>query len=254
MALGAKAVMPHRRRAPLAEGRANSGKLVCRWSQWGCGAPGPLVVRPRAAVVLLAARIRALIDEGELPAGARCPRIVRWRPRWRLAVARLSPHTTCSPSRAASCAVKAVAPGSPGLAAARPPATTDAPGVPAPARAQGRRNPVGVRRAGRPAAGTGPGVRADVPELADAWPAISVITRWVIGVCGARSPTRYAARGVPTTPDQILVTTGGQQALTLLARALIRPGDRVLVQTPTYSGRSRRSARRPPCFARCRSG
>src|SRR6185312_2274788 len=34
---------------------------------------------------------------------------------------------------------------------------------------------------------------------------------------------RYRLRGVPTTHDQVLVTTGGQQALSLLARALIRP-------------------------------
>ncbi|MEU8818739.1 PLP-dependent aminotransferase family protein [Actinoplanes sp. NPDC048796] len=47
---------------------------------------------------------------------------------------------------------------------------------------------------------------------------------------------RYRTRGLPTTPDQIMVTTGGQQALTLLAKALIRPGDQVLVQAPTYFG------------------
>lgn len=46
----------------------------------------------------------------------------------------------------------------------------------------------------------------------------------------------YQRRGLPTTPHQILVTTGGQQALSLLARALLRPGDRVLVQAPTYPG------------------
>ncbi|MDO3649706.1 PLP-dependent aminotransferase family protein [Nocardia mangyaensis] len=47
---------------------------------------------------------------------------------------------------------------------------------------------------------------------------------------------RYRARGVPTDPAQILVTGGGQQALSLLARALLRPGDRVLVEAPTYPG------------------
>jgi len=48
--------------------------------------------------------------------------------------------------------------------------------------------------------------------------------------------TRYADRGVPTTPDQILVTNGGQQALSLLAHALLSPGDQVLVEAPTYPG------------------
>ncbi|AYF77024.1 PLP-dependent aminotransferase family protein [Nocardia yunnanensis] len=47
---------------------------------------------------------------------------------------------------------------------------------------------------------------------------------------------RYTRLGAPTGPERILVTNGGQQALSLLARAFIRPGDRVLVETPTYPG------------------
>ncbi len=47
---------------------------------------------------------------------------------------------------------------------------------------------------------------------------------------------RYTRQGVPTEPDQILVTTGGQQALALLARLLVGPGDRVVVEAPTYPG------------------
>ncbi|WP_329084291.1 aminotransferase-like domain-containing protein [Streptosporangium sp. NBC_01469] len=46
----------------------------------------------------------------------------------------------------------------------------------------------------------------------------------------------YERRGVPTEPDQILVTNGAQQALSLLARAFVRPGDHVLVEAPTYPG------------------
>ncbi|MFQ6397038.1 PLP-dependent aminotransferase family protein [Nocardia sp. KC 131] len=46
----------------------------------------------------------------------------------------------------------------------------------------------------------------------------------------------YRGRAVPTDPAQILVTTGGQQALSLLARAYLRAGDRVLVEAPTYPG------------------
>lgn len=44
----------------------------------------------------------------------------------------------------------------------------------------------------------------------------------------------YAARGLPTSPDQILVTNGSQGAITLVARLLCRSGDRVLVESPTY--------------------
>ncbi|QQQ73552.1 PLP-dependent aminotransferase family protein [Saccharothrix sp. 6-C] len=47
---------------------------------------------------------------------------------------------------------------------------------------------------------------------------------------------RYRDLGVPTTAGQVLVTTGAQQALALLTRALVRPGDEVLVQAPTYPG------------------
>lgn len=47
---------------------------------------------------------------------------------------------------------------------------------------------------------------------------------------------RYRARGVATGTDQILVSGGGQQALSLIARAFLRPGDRVLVEAPTYPG------------------
>ncbi|WP_408059490.1 PLP-dependent aminotransferase family protein [Streptomyces europaeiscabiei] len=45
---------------------------------------------------------------------------------------------------------------------------------------------------------------------------------------------RYGARGLPTGADGVLVTTGSQQALSLLATALLEPGDVVLVEEPCY--------------------
>ncbi|MFD9041942.1 aminotransferase-like domain-containing protein [Streptomyces bottropensis] len=45
---------------------------------------------------------------------------------------------------------------------------------------------------------------------------------------------RYGARGLPTGADEVLVTTGSQQALSLLATALLEPGDVVLVEEPCY--------------------
>jgi len=45
---------------------------------------------------------------------------------------------------------------------------------------------------------------------------------------------RYTARGTPTTPDQVLVTTGAQHAIALLVRTHAGPGDRVVVEQPTY--------------------
>ncbi|MEA9983927.1 PLP-dependent aminotransferase family protein [Subtercola sp. RTI3] len=45
---------------------------------------------------------------------------------------------------------------------------------------------------------------------------------------------RYAERGLPTHPDEILVTSGALQGLNLIARTLLSRGDRVVVETPTY--------------------
>ncbi|MFC8015743.1 aminotransferase-like domain-containing protein, partial [Streptomyces cinereoruber] len=45
---------------------------------------------------------------------------------------------------------------------------------------------------------------------------------------------RLTARGLPTGADDLLVTTGSQQALTLLATALLEPGAVVLVEDPCY--------------------
>jgi 2-aminoadipate transaminase len=43
-------------------------------------------------------------------------------------------------------------------------------------------------------------------------------------------------RGVTATPDDLLVTTGSQQGLDLVARVLIDPGDVILVELPSYVG------------------
>ncbi|WP_137724014.1 PLP-dependent aminotransferase family protein [Prescottella subtropica] len=45
---------------------------------------------------------------------------------------------------------------------------------------------------------------------------------------------RYRARGLETSAAQIMVTSGAQQAIQLLLGALTAPGDRVLVDHPTY--------------------
>ncbi len=45
-----------------------------------------------------------------------------------------------------------------------------------------------------------------------------------------------ARRGAPTSPDRLLVTTGSQQGLDLVARVLLDPHDVILVELPTYTG------------------
>ncbi|SEH00759.1 DNA-binding transcriptional regulator, MocR family, contains an aminotransferase domain [Nonomuraea solani] len=44
----------------------------------------------------------------------------------------------------------------------------------------------------------------------------------------------YTAKGVATRPEQIIVTTGSQHALQLVIGLLVRPGDAVVVESPTY--------------------
>jgi len=41
---------------------------------------------------------------------------------------------------------------------------------------------------------------------------------------------------IDVTPENILITSGSQQALDLLGKILINPGDRILVESPTYLG------------------
>ncbi|MEU9155338.1 PLP-dependent aminotransferase family protein [Streptomyces sp. NPDC048417] len=45
---------------------------------------------------------------------------------------------------------------------------------------------------------------------------------------------RLSGSGLPTGPEDLLITTGSQQALALLVAALLAPGDAVLVEEPTY--------------------
>ncbi len=45
---------------------------------------------------------------------------------------------------------------------------------------------------------------------------------------------RYAVRGLPTDPEQVMVTIGAQHAIALLARTLLGRGDSALVESPSY--------------------
>jgi 2-aminoadipate transaminase len=49
----------------------------------------------------------------------------------------------------------------------------------------------------------------------------------------ARHTARY---GISVTPENILITSGSQQALDLIGRVFINPGDRILLEEPTYLG------------------
>ena len=45
----------------------------------------------------------------------------------------------------------------------------------------------------------------------------------------------YARRGLPTSPEQVVITTGALAGIATVARALSRPGDRVMIESPVYS-------------------
>ena len=45
-----------------------------------------------------------------------------------------------------------------------------------------------------------------------------------------------AAEGIRADPEDMLVTTGGQQVIDLVTRALIDPGDVIVAEAPTYPG------------------
>jgi 2-aminoadipate transaminase len=45
-----------------------------------------------------------------------------------------------------------------------------------------------------------------------------------------------AAEGMDPDPEDVMVTTGGQQAIDLVAKTLIDPGDPVICEAPTYPG------------------
>lgn len=91
------------------------------------------------------------------------------------------------------------------------------------------------------AAPTPSGVLAEVLE--DAFAIVARQARAGIGYFPAGLPElreliahRYSSLGLATTAQQIVVTSGAQQALGLLAQMFLRPGDAVAVEEVTYPG------------------
>lgn len=80
----------------------------------------------------------------------------------------------------------------------------------------------GIRRALRTAA------RADVAMLAD------YATSLGLPALRHLLARRMAERGIEAAPDQIMLTESGTQAIDLLCRFLLEPGDTVLVDDPCY--------------------
>ncbi len=83
--------------------------------------------------------------------------------------------------------------------------------------------PAGLGRAFEAAITRLPGLLSTTGYLPDGLPALRELLA-----------ARYEQRGIPTTPDQIVVTNGASAAISLIARAFVGQGDRVLVETVSY--------------------
>ncbi len=72
----------------------------------------------------------------------------------------------------------------------------------------------------------------------DITPYLHQVGHELVGVSQLRQAIaeRYCQRGLPTEPDEILVTTGALHAVNLILTTYVQPGDRVLVEQPTYHG------------------
>lgn len=202
-------------------------ELSARLGRWSSGR-GPLHV-------LLALRLRRLIDEGELPPGEALPpdRVLAAA----LAVGRSTVVTAYDLLRQEGRIVRRQGSGT-RVAGAKPPDvrhTTSAPIFLHLLEPRDGVIPLACAAPDRPP-----------PELAEAFariPPVLAETAGDIGYYPSGHPVlrraiadRYTRRGIRTGPEHVLVTGGAQQSLSLLARALLAPGDRVLVERPTYPG------------------
>jgi DNA-binding transcriptional MocR family regulator len=211
----------------------NPIELAERLGRWSSGR-GPLPL-------LLAARLRRLIDEGELPPGERLPpdRVLATT----LAVGRgtvvagydlLAQEGRILRRQGSGTRVAGVDQQDPADPAAPRPTTSAAMFLHLLEPPDGV-IPLACAAPDRPPPEVAQAYARIVPALAE--------TAGDIGYYPAGHPVlraaiadRYTRRGIRTGPERIQVTAGGQQALSLLATALLSPGDRVLVEAPTYPG------------------
>jgi DNA-binding transcriptional MocR family regulator len=180
----------------------------------------------QSAYVALAARIRLLVLDGRLPVGVRLP------PERELASALGISRTTVSAAydllRTSGHAASRQ--GS-GTWTALPATGTDVPTwAPEPA-------PAGVldlAHAGPPAP---PQLHGAYAAALDDLPRLLPTTGYDyrgLPALRLRLAERFTQRGLPTSPDQVLITSGSLQAVRLAMLLVVDPGDRVLVEQPGY--------------------
>ncbi|WP_344322669.1 PLP-dependent aminotransferase family protein, partial [Kitasatospora putterlickiae] len=193
--------------------------------------PEPAGAARRPAYRTLAAQVRLLVSEGRLPVGARLPA------ERELALAlRLSRTTVATAyealradgylrSRRGSGSWTALPEGS------APPSDAL---HPVPPDEQGRILDLGVAALPAPQ----PFLSAAAARAVEQLPAYAAgHGHYPTGVPVLREAVarRFTERGLPTTPDQILITIGAMGALHLVRQALLGRGDRVAVEAPSYA-------------------
>jgi DNA-binding transcriptional MocR family regulator len=180
----------------------------------------------RPAYLALAARVRLLVLDGRVPVGVRLP------PERELAAALGLSRTTVSATydvlQASGHAVSRQGSGTwTALPAADGEPPTWAPGP----------VPDGVLDLVHAAPSAPPQVHAAFAAALDELPRHLPGTGYDyfgLPALRARVADRFTARGLPTTPDQVLVTSGGLQGIRLALASVVRRGDRVLVEQPSY--------------------
>ncbi|MFC4119279.1 PLP-dependent aminotransferase family protein [Nonomuraea zeae] len=208
---------------------ANLDDLIDLLGRWASGR-GPLYL-------LLAARLRALIDDGVLAPGAQLPpdRVLASR----LAVGRGTVVAAYDLLQQEGRVVRRQGSGT-RVAALDLPATRTTDGVVAnPLLMHILHPPDGVQLLTCAAPHDPPAAMFEAYEEAGARLArVRDLGYQPAGHADLRAALAayYTGRGVPTAPEEIMVTTGAQQALTLLAGLLVSPGDTVLTESPTYPG------------------
>lgn len=214
----------------VSDRRIGAGALVAVLGSWR---------RPGPAYAALADAVRRAVLAGSLPLATRVPG------ERELAAALGVSRTTTSGaygllrdegylvSRQGSGTVTAL-PGGPGATAHPPrPGTTALPALPVhhPLAADGV---VDLTIAACPAPTALAAATARAVAALPAYAAGHGYAPLGLDVLRAAIAERCTARGTPTTPDQVLVTTGAQHAIALLVATHAGPGDRVVVEQPTY--------------------
>lgn len=192
--------------------------------------PEPAGTR-RPAYRALASQIRLLVSEGRLPVGARLP--AERELALALALSRTTVATAYETLRAEGYLHSRRGSGSWTALPEGAPPPSDAL-HPVPPHEQGRTLDLGVAALPAPQPHLGRAAARAVEQL-PAYAAGHGHYPTGLPVLREAVARRFAERGLPTTPDQILITTGAMGALHLIRRALIGRGDRVAVEAPSYA-------------------